>query len=352
MNSQDDTADRLGARGRYSRQVFFPEIGESGQRRIRESTVLIVGVGALGSVSAEILARAGVGRIRIVDRDYLDETNLQRQCLFDEADLAAGLPKAVAASRRLRAINSDVIVESFPEDFHSGNARELALGAELIVDGTDNFETRYLINDLACHLGVPWIYSACVSSYGLSYVVRPGTTPCLRCLLEDEPPVGSSPSCETAGVIAPIVHQVSAISMAEALKILSGRSDALTGAMWTLDVWLGQADSFKPSSRRESCPACGSDRNFEYIDGDKAGRATSLCGRNAVQVRPSTKQTLDLHDLAHRLQETSEVVVNEHLLRFRIGGHDVVVFRDGRAIVHGTADAVQARSLYAKFVGS
>jgi len=338
---------------RYSRQILFQGIGASGQERIRRSSVLVVGGGALGSIAAEILVRAGVSRLRLVDRDYVDESNLQRQSLYDEQDFAEGLPKAIAARRKLLRINGDVEVEGRVEDVNAGNVLALLEGMDLVLDGTDNFETRYLLNDASIKTGIPWIYAACVGSYGMSFVVRPGVTACLRCLLEEEPPPGTSPTCDTAGVIAPAVHAVSAFQLAEALKILSGRTEALTGAVLSLDVWQGRADSFRPQGRRADCPACGLGR-LEYLAGASESQTLTLCGRNAVQVRPGRPASLALEEVAARLRETgeaSEIVVNSYLLRGRLAGREIVLFPDGRAIIQGTQDSAEARSLYARYVG-
>ncbi len=338
---------------RYSRQILFQGIGASGQARIRRSSVLVVGCGALGSIAAEVLARAGVLRLRLVDRDYVDESNLQRQSLYDESDLAEGLPKAVAARRKLQKINGDVEIEGRVEDVHAGNVLALLDGIDLVLDGTDNFETRYLLNDASIKTGVPWIYAACVGSYGMSFVVRPGVTACLRCLLEEEPPPGTSPTCDTAGVIAPAVHAVSAFQLAEALKILSGRTEALTGAVLSLDVWQGRADAFRPRGKRDDCPACGLGR-LEYLTGSSRSQTITLCGRNAVQVRPARPASLRLEEVAARLRELGEassIVVNSYLLRGSLGGREFVLFPDGRAIVQGTEDPAEARSLYARYVG-
>ena len=340
-----------GHAGRYSRQVLFDEIGVDGQRRIRAARVLVVGIGALGSVSSEMLVRAGVSMLRVVDRDYVDESNLQRQTLFDEDDWRAGLPKAIAAEKKLSRINSDVNVEAHVSDVHAGNVRALFRDVDLVIDGTDNFETRYLLNDAAIDTDTPWIYAACVGSYGMSFVVVPGRTQCMRCFLEDEPPPGTSPTCDTAGVIAPVVHAVAAFQVTEALKILSGREDALTGDVLSLDVWRGRVDAFRPSRPREGCPACGR-RELSYLVGDGANQAVTLCGRNAVQVRPSKTRALDLEEVAKRLRKLGSVRVNAFLLRVKLDDRELVLFKDGRAIVHGTVDPAEARSLYARYIGN
>jgi adenylyltransferase/sulfurtransferase len=338
---------------RYSRQVLFQGIGPSGQARIRCSSVLVVGGGALGSIASEVLVRAGIARLRLVDRDYVDESNLQRQSLYDERDLREGVPKAVAACRKLQRINGEVEIDARVEDVHAGNVLALFEGIDLVLDGTDNFETRYLLNDASVKTGVPWIYAACVGSYGMSFVVRPGATACLRCLLEEEPPPGTSPTCDTAGVIAPAVHAVSAFQLAEALKILAGRWEALTGAVLSLDVWQGRADSFRPRGRRGDCPACGLGR-LDYLGGASESQTITLCGRNAVQVRPGKPAALALEEVAARLRQTgeaSEIAVNSYLLRWKLDGREIVLFPDGRAIVQGTQDPAEARSLYARYVG-
>lgn len=340
-----------GRHGRYSRQILFSPIGPAGQERIRRSRVLVVGVGALGSVSAEMLARAGVGTLRIVDRDFLDESNLQRQSLYDEEDLKQSLPKAVAAAEKLRRMNHDVTVEARVDDVDAGNVGELVSDVDLILDGTDNFETRYLLNDACVKWERPWIYAACVGSYGMSFLIRPRVTPCLRCFLDSPPAPGTSPTCDTAGVIAPVVHAVAAFQVAEALKVLTGREEALADAVMTLDVWTGRFDRFRTRGPRPDCPTCGRAR-FEFLEGGVGRRTATLCGRNAVQIRPGTSAAIDLQGLGERLRAVGEVHVNPYLLRFRSGGKEIVLFGDGRAIVHGTDDAAEARSLYARYVGA
>lgn len=336
---------------RYSRQILFQEIGEDGQRRIRGSRVVVVGVGALGSVSSEMLVRAGVGYLRLVDRDYVDETNLQRQGLYDEESLERNLPKAVAASEKLRKINHEVEIDGRVEDLNPNNAEELLDGVDLVLDGTDNFEARYLLNDACIKAGKTWIYAACVGSYGLTFVIRPGKTPCLRCLMEEEPPPGATPTCDTAGVIAPVVHAVTAFQVTEALKILAGKEDKLSGMLLSMDVWNGSFDQFRPSAPNKDCPACGR-KNFDYLAGSVESQAATLCGRNAVQIRPGRDVAVELEEVASRLQALGEVKVNPHLLRFKAGEKELVVFADGRAIIHGTEDPAEARSLYARYIGS
>jgi adenylyltransferase/sulfurtransferase len=335
---------------RYSRQVLFAPIGEEGQKAIRRSRVAIVGVGAMGSVSSEMLVRAGVGYLRLIDRDYVDVTNLQRQSLFDEQSLEQSLPKAVAAAERLRQINRDVAIEEDVVDLNSSNADRLIDDVDLVLDGTDNFEARYLLNDVCVDKGLPWIYAACVGSYGMSFVVRPGKTACLRCVIETEPPPGTSPTCDTAGIIAPIVRAVVAFQVTEALKILVGKEEDLVDAVLAIDLWKGVFETYKPSAPKKQCPACGL-RDFSYMKGESEAQTVSLCGRNAVQVRPSTMHEMPLEDLAERLGQLGEVKVNPYLLRAKIGDKEVVLFKDGRAIIHGTDDPSEARGLYARYVG-
>lgn len=338
--------------GRYARQELFAGIGRPGQERIRAATVVVVGCGALGSVLAETMARAGVGALRVVDRDLVEPSNLQRQSLFDEEDATAALPKAAAAERRLRRINSEVRVEGVVDDLTPDTAASLLSGATLVLDGTDNFEARFLVNDVCVRDDVPWVYGACVGSYGLALAVRPHVSPCLRCLLEKMPDPGSGPTCDTAGVIAPIVQIVAGLQGAEALKLLAGRTEALLPGVATVDVWSGRFDVMDLRGRAPWCPACVEGR-FDYAAGAGAASVT-LCGRDAVQVRAPRGARLDLPALAARLRPLGEVRSNDYLVRFNVGegGRELAVFADGRAIVKGVSDTAQARALYAKYVGS
>jgi adenylyltransferase/sulfurtransferase len=337
--------------GRYSRQELFSGLGRDGQARLRTKRALVVGAGALGSSLAEMMVRAGVASLTLVDRDYVEASNLQRQSLYDEADAAQGLPKAVAAEAKLRRLNSDVKVTGLVADLGADNAPDLVRGADLVLDGTDNFETRFLINDLCVRESVPWVYGACVSAYGLALAVRPKTTPCLRCVLEEMPEPGSGPTCDTAGVIAPIVHVVAGVQAAEALKLLAGREDALLPGIVTVDLWSGIFSVMDLRGRKPSCPACTEGR-FEYADAAPRAGSAVLCGRDAVQVRPARPASLDLDALASRLRALGRVRANEHLLRFEGAGAELVVFKDGRAIVKGVKDAAEARSVYARYVGA
>ncbi len=336
---------------RYSRQELFAGIGREGQARLGAARVVVVGCGALGSVASEMMVRAGVRSLTVVDRDFVEESNLQRQSLFDEADVALGLPKAAAAETHLRALNAGVEVRGVVTDLVSDNADALLAGADLVLDGTDNFETRFLLNDVCVRAGIPWVYGACVGSYGLALLVRPKVSPCLRCLLEERPAPGSGPTCDTAGVVAPIVHVIAGIQAGEALKLLAGRVDSLLPGLVTVDLWTGQFDVLDLRGRAPWCPACTAGQ-FDYAVAGSAGGSAVLCGRDAVQVRPGREAQVDLGALADRLGASAEVrAVNEHLVRFVVPEAELVVFRDGRAIVKNVRDTAQARSLYAKYVG-
>ena len=337
---------------RYSRQILFNGIGVSGQEKIGRGRILLVGCGALGSVIAEIMVRAGIGRITIADRDYIDESNLQRQSLFTEADCRSGLPKAIAAARHLRAINSSVDVRPEVLDVRSSTIQALVQGQDIILDGTDNFETRYLLNDASLRWDKPWVYGACVGAYGMSVAFVPHVTPCLRCILQLMPPPGSSPTCDTTGVIGPIVHVVAALESAEALKLLTGQRDLLNRKLITVDLWGNRLAAMDLSAQRpdHECPACGKGR-LEFLDGLHEGHADMLCGRNAVQISRTVPRPVELAPIARRLSELGSVTHNEFLLKAKIGEFEVALFRDGRAIVKGTQDIGEARRVYSRFIG-
>ena len=338
---------------RYSRQVRFPALGEAGQRKLMGSRVTICGCGALGTVLANHLVRAGVGHVRIVDRDFIETHNLQRQILFDEADVAANLPKAEAAARKLRAINSEVTVEAVVTDIDHTNILDLVADADLILDGTDNFETRYLINDAAVKLGKPWVFGGVIGSEGQTMTIRPGVTPCLRCLIEDNPPPGLTPTCETAGVLGPAVAVIASFEAVEAIKLLSGDDKALNTELFVVDIWDWTFRRLKVQGLlgKVDCPCCQR-RQFDWLDGALGSHTTTLCGRNAVQVANRRAQPLDFPEMASRLAPIGEVRHNAFMLRFAAEGHDFTVFPDGRAIIKGTNDIAKARSLYAQFVGN
>ncbi len=334
-------------RERYSRQTTFAPIGVAGQESLLRSRVAIIGCGALGSFQAAALARAGVGRLRLIDRDYIEWNNLQRQWLFEEADAEAGLPKAVAAARRLSAINSGVTIEPEVADLTAANADELLGASDLLLDGTDNFETRYLINDYSVARGIPWIYGAAVGSYGLMMPVAPGVTGCLKCMYP-EPPSAPQETCETAGVVNTVTAVIAALQASEAIKILTGGEPSTLELLTTVDVWAMNIRQVRRPPADPDCPACGH-RQFPHLEG--ATRAPiSLCGRNAVQIHERNRP-LDLGQLRERLAELGEVRANEFALRFHYAPYQMTIFADGRAIIKGTIDMGIARSLYARFVG-
>jgi len=335
-----------GERERYSRQILFPGIGERGQESLLASHAVIVGCGALGSFHAAALARAGVGRITVIDRDYVEPANLHRQWLFEESDAAEALPKAVAAERRTRAMNSSISVRGVVADLTAGNAPELLGDAAVILDGTDNFEARYLINDFAVSRGIPWIYGAAVGAYGLEMPVLPARTPCLRCVYP-EPPSGAQPTCDTAGVISPIVAAIASLQIADALKILTG-GGPVCGRITTIDIWQGSLRQTAPQDRDPDCRACAR-REFPALDESQRSPVT-LCGRNAVQIH-DRERPIDLAALKTRLRPLGDVRANEFALRFNVPPYEMTVFPDGRAIIKGTADPAVARTLYARYLG-
>jgi adenylyltransferase/sulfurtransferase len=336
---------------RYSRQILFEGIGEEGQRRIRGSRALVVGCGALGSAQVEMLARAGVGSLRIVDRDFVEESNLQRQTMFTERDARERVPKAVAAGRRVAEINSEVACEFEVADVNQSNVERLIEGCDVVLDGTDNFATRFLINDACVKHGVAWVYGAAVGSYGVTMTIRPHITPCLRCVFPDEPAAASAPTCDTAGVIMPIISVVAAVQAAEALKLLAGRLESLHGQLLQFDVWRNEWRRIALRERAPDCPACALGR-FEALEAEAGDMTTVLCGRDAVQVSPRRASRVDLESLAARLRTAGEVKANQYLVRLRAGEYELTVFEDARAIVRGTEDASVARSLYARYVGT
>lgn len=331
---------------RYVRQKLFAPLGEEGQRRLAASRVAVIGVGATGSTSAQHLARAGVGRLDLYDRDFLTLDNLQRQTLFDERDLAANLPKAEAAARRLRDINGEIDVRGHVADVNFSNAEAIARGVDLVVDGTDNFEARFLINDACLKAGTPWIYAGAVGASGMVMNVLPGDGPCFRCLVAERPAPGSTATCDTAGILNAVVGVVASVQAGEALKLLSGRRDERLRGLLTVDVWTNQYRVFS-IPRAPGCAAC--EGRYENLDASTGTLATSLCGRNAVQVTPHPPARVDLAKMAAKLG--GEVTRNEFLLRYRDGDVAFTLFPDGRAIVQGTDDPDRARSIYARFVG-
>ena len=335
---------------KYSRQLLFAGIGPEGQQKLLASRAALVGCGAIGAAAANLLVRAGVGYLRIIDRDFVEPSNLQRQTLFDESDASNALPKAVAAERKLRSVNSSVAVEGVVADLTPRNAETLLAGVELLLDGTDNFETRFLINDVALKFSRPWIYAAGVASYGLTMAIRPGATPCLACVLESGAAAqGLDETCDTIGVLGPLVNLIASLEVAEALKLLSGHPEALHGRLLSCDVWTGRMQSIGVA-RHPECRACVR-REFRYLEGEVQPRIT-LCGRDSVQIHERAR-ALDLGVLQARLKPlVEEVRQNDFLLRFRIAPYEMTVFADGRAILKGTKDPAVARSLYARYIGA
>ena len=336
---------------RYSRQILFEGIGAEGQRRIRAARALVVGCGALGSAQVETLARAGIGHLRVVDRDFVEESNLQRQTMFTEADARERVPKAVAAGRRVAEINSDVACETEVADVSQSNVERLVAGCDVVVDGTDNFTTRFLLNDACVKHGVAWVYGAAVGSYGVTMTVRPRVSPCLRCVFTEVPAAASAETCDTSGVVMPIISIVAAVQSAEVLKLLAGREESLHGGLMQFDVWRNEWRRVGLKERAPDCPACVLNR-FEFLEAEAGDMTTALCGRNAVQVSPRRASKIDLEALAERLRAAGDVKANAYLVRLRAGAYELTIFEDARAIVRGTDDVGVARSLYARYVGS
>ena len=343
------------ALARYSRQMLFNRIGVEGQRRLGTSRVVLIGCGALGAGLANTLVRAGVGYLRICDRDYIERDNLQRQVLFDEDDIAANLPKAEAAAAKLAKINSDVTVEPQVVDVNHTNIERLSDGAELLLDGTDNFETRFLINDLAVKTRRPWIYGAVIGATGLCMTIIPHDTPCLRCVFEQAPPPEMNPTCDTVGVLASAVNIVAGLQAVEALKLLTGRAEEVNRHLVHLDVWSGRFYNANVQSAYDkgSCPCCKRGE-FDYLSGRFASSTATLCGRDAVQINMTTPVNISFPAIAERLSPVAVGAVhhNRHMLKASIGEFELTLFPDGRAIIKGTDDTDRARTLYAKYFGA
>ncbi len=337
---------------KYSRQILFAGIGEEGQERLLQSSAVLVGCGALGTVAANLLVRAGIGRLRIIDRDFVESSNLQRQTLFEELDASQSLPKAVAAERRLRAINSETQIEGVVSDLNPKNALELLSGYTVILDGTDNFETRLLMNDVAVSRRVAWVYASAVASYGVTLTILPGETACLACLLESEGETdgyGLEETCDTVGIVNSAASVVASMEATEAIKLLAGRPEALNHRLISCDVWSGRFQAIRVA-RNPQCRACGR-REFSYLEGEAQPHVT-MCGRDSVQIHERSRR-LDLAGLGQMLERTlTDVRRNEFLLRFRVPPYDVTVFPDGRAVIKGTRDPAVARSLYARYIGA
>ena len=339
---------------RYAKQILFAGIGAAGQSAIGRSRVIVCGCGATGSVLAESLTRAGVGSIRIVDRDFVERSNLQRQVLFDERDAAERTPKAIAAAARLQQINGDIDIEPVVADVGPENVRSLVADRDLILDGTDNFETRFLLNDASLETGIPWIYCGVIGGHGQTMTILPGTSACLRCVIEEPPDPGAVETCDTAGVIGPAVSAVASFAAADALKLLAGGREHIRSRLLAMDVWDGTLRAIETSSLRErgACPACHRGERL-WLNASAGSRAAILCGRNAVQITPGGDRRIELAELATRLESAGDVIKTPYLLRVRLVEPqcEITVFRDGRAIIQGTEDLAAARSIYGRFVG-
>ncbi len=333
---------------RYARQRVLPEIGSEGQEQLLNASIVVIGCGALGSVQAQLLARAGVGRIRIVDRDLLEMNNLQRQVIFDEEDVAAGLPKAEAAVRKLRKINSTIEIEGLVEDVTPRNIEELITDVDLVLDGTDNIETRYLINDACVKHRKPWIYGGVIGTTGMVMTILPDEGPCIRCLFPETPPPGSLPTCDTVGVLNTTPAMVASIQVTEAIKLIVGNG-VREYRLLNIDLWTGSY-RYVPVQKNENCPCCGEGR-YDFLNAKEVSWTTTLCGRNSVQISPSRAVTLSLDDLSKRLAQAGKVSYNGLLLQFQVSDHELVIFPNGRTIVKGTTDEAVAKSLYAKYLG-
>ncbi len=336
---------------RYSRQELFSPIGEEGQQKIREKHVLIIGAGALGSANAEMFVRAGVGTVTIVDRDYVDWSNLQRQQLYAESDVENNFPKAVAAKKRLEEINSEVRVEALVQDVTAEELEELVINVDVMIDATDNFETRFIVNDIAQKYSIPWIYGACVGSYGLSYTILPGKTPCLSCLLQSIPLGGAT--CDTAGIIAPAVSLVVSHQVTEALKLLVEDYGSLREGLVSFDVWKNEYSCMNVQKlRKHNCTSCGEDALYPYLNKENTSKTAVLCGRNTVQIRPPHKEEMNFEQYKELLKgHVTELTVNPYLLSFSIEGKRLVAFKDGRVLVHGTKDISEAKTIYHRYFG-
>ncbi len=339
---------------RYGRQIQFPSIGNEGQRRLSESRVLLVGCGALGCSIANTLTRAGVGMLRMVDRDWVELTNLQRQSLFTESDAAAELPKAIAAAEHLSLVNSQIEIEPHVVDFNFENASELCEGIDLILDGTDNFEARFLMNDASHKFSIPWIYGGCLGCEGQTMTILPGETACLNCLMLDgPPPPGTTATCDTAGILEPIIGMIASIQAMEAIKILSGNRASVSPFLQVFDIWDNRYRQIKVAGMAGAggCPTCEKGQ-FNWLEGRLGSQSSVLCGRNAVQLSFIDSQSVDLGQLEERLKQITEVTRNRFLLRATVENFTITVFPDGRAIVKGTEEVAVAKRIYSQFVGS
>ncbi len=334
---------------RYSRQMITSVIGEEGQSKLLKSSILLIGCGGLGSAIATILVRAGVGKLRIVDRDFVEITNLQRQILFDEDDISSNIPKAVLAEKKLVRMNRDVRIEGIVADFNPANAESLAEGVDLIIDGLDNMEGRFLINDLSVKRGIPWIYGTCLSTYGMTFNIIPGKTPCLRCIYDKFE--NRSLTCETVGIIGPIAVLIASIQSTEAMKILTGNENDLRNDLLFVDLWKNEFEKIPISHlKKEDCPACGRGK-FEFLGGKNISSTVSICGNESIQVNPPLSKSIDIEKSVENLKRYGTVIFNEYLVKLFYENYEITIFKDGRAIIKGTSDSSIAKSLYSKFVG-
>jgi adenylyltransferase/sulfurtransferase len=334
--------------GRYSRQELFAGIGVAGQQRLGEAHVAVVGCGATGAAAAGLLARAGVGQLTLIDRDFVEASNLQRQMLFDEEDAREALPKAEAARRKLALQNSEIVVHAKVADLVPGNIHEMLAPAVLLLDATDNFETRYLLNDYAVQQGKPWIYAAAIGAYAATMNILPGETACLACIFP-KPPSGPVETCDTAGILNTAVNLAASMQVTEALKVLTGNFSALRRSLVSFDLWSNERSEIRAATPRADCSVCG-ERNFTHLAGEGRPHIT-LCGRNSVQIHEHARP-VDFAAMQARLEPHGEVRYNGLALRFVRGDYIITLFADGRAIVQGTADVAVARTLYARYIGS
>jgi molybdopterin-synthase adenylyltransferase len=339
---------RMAMINRYSRQTILPQIGTAGQEKLKKSHVLLLGCGALGTVIANALVRAGIGKLRIIDRDFVEIHNLQRQVLFNEQDIEEQIPKAIAAERHLRLINSSVEVEGIVADINCSNIERFVAGADLILDGLDNFETRGLVNDVCMKHRIPWVYGGVIATSGMTMNIIPGKSPCLRCVRLDSSDAKNTMTCETAGVLSAAPFIIGSLQTVEAIKILIG-SEALNRDLVAIDIWEGSFNHFKINSRAD-CPACLG--HYEYLDAKFGMKTTSLCGQNSIQILNPSAREISFEKLAKDLSPIVEVRYNKFMLRFTVDTYEIVVFSDGRAIVKNTDDESVARGLYAKYLGA
>lgn len=353
-HNEKSTSQGAASESRYARQVLFPPLGPEGQQRLSNSRALVIGCGALGSVIANTLARAGVGNLRIVDRDFLETSNLQRQVLYDEADVAGGLPKAIAAAEKLRGINSEIDIEPIVADVDASNIESYCNDVDVILDGSDNFEVRFLINEVSVKESIPWIYGGCLGADGQTMSILPGETACLNCLMLDgPPPPGTAPTCDSFGILSPVINVIASFQSCEAIKILSGNRSAVSRKLNVISMWDNDVRQLDVSKLRDQveCPTCKG-KQFKWLSGELGSHAVELCGRNAVQLSFPDRQAISLDDLANRLKKLGRVESNAFLLRFFVQEYVMTVFPDGRAIISGTEDVAVARKLYAQYLGN